>query len=117
VSADFYLGLSSGAGGVFVAWLIIAGSQHLVRARFMRWQRSIPWPTKHTSSCLINSADDEPVFVLCARDPAAPDAIIMWRSMAERRGTPNSKLIDAAKVQQVMLEWQRLNAGRVRVPS
>jgi hypothetical protein len=55
--------------------------------------------------------------VLCARDPAAPDAIAMWRSMVERRGAPNSKLIDAAKVQQVMLEWQGLNAHRVRVPA
>lgn len=33
---------------------------------------------KDKNSCLNQSDDKEYVFVLCARDPAAPEAIISW---------------------------------------
>jgi hypothetical protein len=36
-------------------------------------------------SCLTESADDEPVFVLCARDPLAPNAVREWAFAYERR--------------------------------
>jgi hypothetical protein len=38
----------------------------------------IEFCTKHTSSCLKNAADDEPIFVLRAQDYSAPEVIKEW---------------------------------------
>jgi len=37
-------------------------------------------------SCLTRSADDEPVFVLCARDPIAAKIIRAWCEEARKTG-------------------------------
>ena len=37
------------------------------------------------SSCFNKSRSDEPIFVLCARDPTAPGAVRFWAANYRRR--------------------------------
>lgn len=41
------------------------------------------------NSCLNRAADDEPVFVLRANDPLAPEAIIQWCHLYRKMHAPN----------------------------
>ncbi len=64
--------------------------------------------TKHTSTCLIKSLDDEPVFVLRAKDPTAPEIITTW--CAKNYGIqPEEKLTGAMAIAQEMQEYRRAN--------
>lgn len=68
---------------------------------------------KHTSKCLENAGDDEPIFVLRARDELAPQLVLEWASVAYAAGTPRVKVMDARKVAAAMLEWSRINGCKV----
>lgn len=59
-------------------------------------------------SCLNKASADEPVFVLRANDPAAPQAVRLWADMAEG-GSLHSpeKIAEARKVADTMDAWQR----------
>lgn len=69
-----------------------------------------------TFDCYANAAPDEPMFVLLARDPWAPDLIDIWAgnrlSEIERGIRPES---DLAKVEEAlacadaMREWRKVN--------
>lgn len=50
--------------------------------------------TKHDSKCLLRSDDDEPIFVLCGRDPIAPKAVEFW--VQESKGDENHEKMSAA---------------------
>lgn len=62
--------------------------------------------TKHDSSCLKNSADDEPLFVLCARDPDASNAVRDWAARAGARGVSTEKVVGARLVAEDMDRWR-----------
>lgn len=70
--------------------------------------------TKHENSCLNNSADDEPLFVLCARDPDAPAVVREWASRAGVRGAPDRKVVGARAVAEEMERWQEANPDKVK---
>lgn len=57
--------------------------------------------------CYANAADDEPMFVLLARDPLAPDLVVLW---AERRAKSNKsdveKINEARRCADAMLRWR-----------
>jgi hypothetical protein len=62
-------------------------------------------------SCLSKAKDDEIVFVLLARDPAAQAAIITWMDERVRLGLntyQDQKLIDASETSTAM-QKQRLH--------
>lgn len=48
------------------------------------------------TSCLNRSADNEPIFVLCARDPSAPGAVRQWANAYKRRKIAANQFFDAA---------------------
>lgn len=63
----------------------------------------------NSNSCLSRSAPNEPVFVLVARDPHAPQAIRHWIAMSMDRQPPE-KIEEAYKLANQMEEWKRKNA-------
>lgn len=66
------------------------------------------------NSCLNRAKMDETIFVLLARDPAAPVAILAWLNERIRLGceTPDSPKIKDAyeQIQQMMKEREALSA-------
>lgn len=62
--------------------------------------------TKHTSSCLKNATDDEPIFVLRAQDRTAPDTIREWvRLNKHNPEMPREKLATALDLAREMEKW------------
>jgi hypothetical protein len=69
---------------------------------------------KNTATCLLKSADDEPIFVLVARDKLAVRTVVAWISYAARTGVSDAKIADAQSVASAMLEWQ--NTHKTHTP-
>ena len=65
--------------------------------------------------CLGRAAEDEPVFVIRARDLTAVRVLSFWCDQAELEGAPDSKVKDARKVQMAMVIWRSNNP--VKVPT
>lgn len=60
------------------------------------------------TSCLNKSASDEPIFVLRAKDPYAPQAIRHWAAMAEGHHEP-SKIQEALGLANAMDKYREAN--------
>jgi hypothetical protein len=59
-------------------------------------------------SCLNKAAADEPVFVLRAKDPLAPDIIRLWA--AEAQGVHEvEKCTEANQIADDMESWRKAN--------
>ena len=60
---------------------------------------------------------DEPVFILRAQDITAPTCVMEWMEGVSK-GSPcvSEKLSDASSVVKAMLNWQRDNQERVKIP-
>ena len=69
--------------------------------------------TKKTPSkynCLDKLTDDEPFFVLLARDPVAAWLVRIWAWLVERFGTqPRAKIEEALKVAEDMERWRAIS--------
>lgn len=61
--------------------------------------------TKHHNRCLANIPDDEPIFVLRARDPLASTLVEEWARRARIAGVSPAKVIDALILADIMEEW------------
>lgn len=62
--------------------------------------------TKNDSNCLKNSQDDEPLFVLCARDPLAPALVREWAARAGAQGVREEKTVGARQIAEEMDRWR-----------
>lgn len=69
--------------------------------------------TKHTNPCILNAANDEPLFVLRAQDKLAPLVIEFWIKLGKELGVPVDKLVDAREVSDEMSKWRLLNRGKL----
>lgn len=71
---------------------------------------------EYTESCLNKARDNERLFVLLSRDPAAPTAIRAW--VAERirlgKNTPNDAQIVEALDSARLMETERVEAEAAR---
>lgn len=64
--------------------------------------------TKHNSVCLSRAADDEPIFVLRAKDPTAPEIVAAW--VERNTGVqPKEKLDGAIDLSVEMIAWKNRN--------
>jgi hypothetical protein len=72
------------------------------------------------SSCLTESADDEVLFVLCARDPIAPLVVQYWVQMYSQLKTGGKRNLtskeakkckDAMSIAQQMYLWRTRKDG------
>jgi len=62
--------------------------------------------------CYANAADDEPMFVLLARDKHAPVLVWLWATLRELDGEDVPKVKEAYDCAQAMIDFQKAN-GRV----
>lgn len=66
--------------------------------------------TKHNSICLARAGDDEPIFVLRAKDETAPATIVYWAATNKSTGAqPDEKIDGAMKLAQEMKVWRNEN--------
>lgn len=65
--------------------------------------------------CLGRSQDDEPVFVLCARDVLAIGAVQDWIRQAAHAGVNDAKIAGAMRDARQMNVWRKTHGGG-RVP-
>ncbi len=67
--------------------------------------------------CLGRSHNDEPVFVLCARDIFSSSAVRRWADLMAARSHPGSpsraKADEARQVAADMDAWRSVNGGKV----
>jgi hypothetical protein len=62
--------------------------------------------------CYANAHPDEPMFVLLARDPLAPILVRMWADLrAHLAGNP-SKVTEARKCAEDMVQWRAVRGER-----
>ena len=55
--------------------------------------------------CYANAADDEPMFVLLARDKHAPFLVRMWARLREIDGENADKVAEARGCAEAMAKW------------
>ena len=69
---------------------------------------------KATDSCLKKAADDEPIFVLRAKDQFAPILVRMWCLLLQAVCGHNSqKRMEALELAGQMEEWQKKNGCKI----
>lgn len=69
--------------------------------------------TKNTSRCLQIAKEDEPIFVLLARDETAQEVIVKWVAMNLSK-QPFGKLYDALQVAEHMQVWKKRQEGQAK---
>lgn len=75
------------------------------------------------NSCLNKACDDEPLFVLRANDPIAPQTIRHWVTMSwnhKIKGGPsisNDKRAEALDIAIAMEKWRAKNAPSIEPPA
>lgn len=57
--------------------------------------------------------DNEPVFILRARDPSARTVVQYWISRAKMLGTDPAKLAEAKAIEDAIEEWNARYGSRV----
>jgi hypothetical protein len=61
-------------------------------------------------------ADDEPIFILAARDKTAPARVNDWIETCRTLGVNQDKLERAKNHLTAMIEWQAANPDKVKLP-
>lgn len=59
--------------------------------------------------CIAKAENDEPIFVLLARDATAPQLIRMWADLRERHGEDAAVVADARQIADDMGAWRDRN--------
>lgn len=63
--------------------------------------------------CYANAEDDEPMFILLARDPEAPALVRRWAKMREAHGEPDvAMLTEAQECAEDMVLWRKEREAR-----
>jgi hypothetical protein len=65
-----------------------------------------------TFDCYAKLADDEPYFVLRAKDPHAPALVELWAALREAEFGPTLKFDEAKRCAEHMRLWFANNNGR-----
>lgn len=59
--------------------------------------------------CYANADDNEPMFILLARDKHAPALVWLWATMRELDGEDMAKVVEARECTNAMIAWQKEN--------
>jgi hypothetical protein len=62
--------------------------------------------------CYQKAAPDEPMFILLARDPIAPDLIRQWAEQRLEEGEDHEKIDEAFACADAMDKWRLANATK-----
>jgi hypothetical protein len=65
------------------------------------------------NGCLSKVAEDEPVFVLRAKDGLAPTVVKIWALIAKQAGVLDEKCVEAILLAEEMERWQERNGSKV----
>lgn len=57
------------------------------------------------TGCIGRTADDEPVFLICARDPLGGTIVRQWASGAIAHRVDPAKIADALRIASAMDAW------------
>jgi hypothetical protein len=63
--------------------------------------------------CLANAHEDEPVFVIRAKDVCFQAAISRWLEVAQRHGVDGEKIAGAERILQRAQVWQSKNGTKI----
>lgn len=94
---------------LLIIWAVLANawtywSGIITKENQVRKLDEIEQPT----SCLNKAAPEEPIFVLRAKDPEAPDTVRTWANNARTRGTHEpEKIAEAFALAEQMDEYRR----------
>jgi hypothetical protein len=69
--------------------------------------------TKHTDLCLQNAGDNEPIFVLRAKDKLAPNVVRRWAAEAGINGASQEKVEEAFELATKMEVWASQNGSKL----
>jgi hypothetical protein len=67
---------------------------------------------RQRTSVWNRTAEDEPVFVLVARDVLAPGLVAEWCRVAELAEVAPEKIADARRVEAAMRAWQDVHGAK-----
>lgn len=62
--------------------------------------------------CYAAADPDEPMFILLARDPDAPQLLRLWADLRAQRGEDDAKVADARSTATTMERWRSANRPR-----
>jgi hypothetical protein len=65
------------------------------------------------TGCLAKAGDDEPLFILRAKDMVAPGVVRVWAHYARGAGAPEEKVQEALAAADRMEQWQKANGRKV----
>lgn len=68
---------------------------------------------KNNDEVLNRTAEDEPIFILVARDRLCPVVVQFWIDQAETIGVPQIKIDEARDHLDTIVEWQETHATKV----
>ncbi len=68
---------------------------------------------KGSCKTLERTGEDEPIFVLVARDKLAPMIVRGWVYRAREAGVPDGKIAEALELAHSMEAWQRDHGSKV----
>ena len=69
--------------------------------------------TKHDNACLESAGDDEPIFVIRARDDIGPSVMRFWADELEANGGSPEKAEQACDLAKQMEAWQKRNGSKL----
>mgnify|MGYP001194417691 CR=1 FL=1 len=69
------------------------------------------------ASCLNRAGDDEPIFILRAKDPLAAQTVRLWASMAADGTHSPEKVKQALDVAETMDRWHTNNMPAAGTPA
>ena len=61
--------------------------------------------------CYAKLAEDEPYFLLRAKDPHAPAIVELWAALREAEFGPSAKFLEARACAEEMREWFKTHNG------
>jgi len=64
--------------------------------------------------CYAKAEPDEPIFVLLARDPLAPDLIRQWAEQRFEEGEDRDKVDEAFACANEMVQWRLDNRHKMK---
>jgi len=65
------------------------------------------------TGCLARAADNEPLFILRAKDLLAPLAVRDWAKRADAAGVSQEKIAEALSLAREMEAWQEIYGKKV----
>ena len=69
--------------------------------------------SRYTIEDLKNIPEDEPVFIIRAKDVTAPAVIQHWAELAAYYGAKEEMVDQAAKLSLEVVEWQRVHGMKI----